>query len=57
MDNDKNLESYKTYRLILLEWFTIIAVILGCFGYLTYKIEKQDDRTDRLYEMFLDLLK
>lgn len=53
----KNFEVYKTHKLILMEWVTTIAVVIGCFGYLTYKIEKQADRTDRLYEMFIDLLK
>lgn len=57
MENKENFESYKTYRLIIVEWITTIAVLLGCFGYLTFKIEKQADRTDRLYEMFIDLLK
>ena len=57
MDNEKSFEAYKTYRLIFVEWITTIAVLLGCFGYLTYKIEKQADRTDRLYEMFIDLIK
>jgi hypothetical protein len=57
MQDDRSFEAYKTYRLILVKWITTIAVLLGCFGYLTYKIEKQADRTDRLYEMFIDLLK
>lgn len=57
MKDDRTFEAYKTYRLILVEWITTIAVLLGCFGYLTFKIEKQADRTDRLYEMFIDLIK
>lgn len=57
MQNDKNFETIRTYRLIFIEWVTTIAVLLGCFGYLSYKIEKQSDRSDKLYEMFIDLLK
>jgi hypothetical protein len=44
----------KTGKLILVEWITTLAVFLGCFGYLAHKIDRQSDRTDRLYEMFLD---
>ncbi len=40
-----------------IEWISTIAVFITCFAYLSYKIEKQADRTDRLYEMFIDLLK
>lgn len=53
----ENSDSSKTYRLIFTEWITTIAVIIGCFGYLAYKIEKQADRTDHLYEMFIELVK
>lgn len=51
------IEATKTNRIIYIEWISTIAVFLSCFGFLTYKIEKQSDRTDRLYEMFIDLLK
>jgi hypothetical protein len=47
----------KTGRLILVEWITTIAVFIACFAYLAHKIDRQSDRTDRLYEMFIDLLK
>ena len=63
MQNDPNppdlrsIEIAKTYKLIFTEWITTIAVILGCFGYLAFKIEKQADRTDHLYEMFIDLVR
>jgi hypothetical protein len=58
----------KTHRLIIAEWATLLSVFLGCFIFLFYKIEKQAERTDhifeiqsnrsdRLYEMFIDLIK
>jgi len=53
----ENTNQMKTYKLIVTEWITTIAVFVTCFGYLSYKIERQADRTDRLYEMFIDLLK
>ena len=40
-----------------LEFVAIISVFLACFGYLAYKIDHQSERTDRLYEMFIELLK
>lgn len=52
-----NKDTSQTYKLIFTEWITTIAVIIGCFGYLAYKIEKQADRTDHLYEMFIELVK
>lgn len=51
------MEDSKTYKLVVVEWISTIAVILSCFGYLAYKIEKQADRTDHLYEMFIELVK
>lgn len=50
-------EEFKTYKLIITEWITTIAVFVTCFAYLSYKIEKQADRTDKLYEMFIELVK
>ena len=47
----------KTYKIIIVEWITIISTFLTCFVYMINKMEKQCDRTDRLYEMFIDLLK
>lgn len=47
-----------------MEWITILTSVLACFGILYWeikaldgKIDKQSERTDRLYEMFIDLLK
>lgn len=39
------------------EFFTLLLTLLGGFFILDAKIEKQSSRTDRLYEMFIDLLK
>ncbi len=52
-----NKEESKTYKLIVVEWITTLSVFIMCFVYLSNKIEKQCDRTDKLYEMFIDLLK
>ncbi len=57
MDNEANISAAKTHRLIIAEWVTLISVFLGCFLFLLYKIEKQSERTDHLYEMFIDLIK
>ena len=54
---NENTNQMRTYKLILTEWITTIAVFVTCFGYLTYKIERQAERTDHLYEMFIELLK
>ena len=47
-----------------MEWFqtlTIIITILGINGYMLTRFDnamsKQTERSDRLYEMFIDLLK
>jgi len=50
-------EQSKTNRLIFVEWITTISVFIICFCFLANKIEKQSDRTDKLYEMFIELLK
>jgi hypothetical protein len=47
----------KTSKLILIEWISTIAIFIACFGYLAHKIDRQSDRTDRLYEMFIELIK
>ena len=61
--------SEKTREIIHhLEWFTVLATILGGFFLLSNRMDnmdqrshdmmqKQSERTDRLYEMFVDLLK
>lgn len=46
----------KNSKIIIIEFISTIAVFLTCFGYLTYKIERQSERTDRLYEMFIELV-
>ncbi len=43
------------------EWVVVLVTLLGGFYLLDGKIERQSERqgqrTDRLYEMFIDLLK
>ena len=39
------------------EWITIMVTLIGGFYILDGKIDRQSSRTDRLYEMFIDLLK
>ena len=39
------------------EWVVVLVTLLGGFYLLDGKIERQGERTDRLYEMFIDLLK
>lgn len=39
------------------EFVTILLTIIGGIYMLDAKIERQSARTDRLYEMFIDLLK
>lgn len=39
------------------EWLTLFITLIGGFYLLDGKIERQSQRTDRLYEMFIDLLK
>jgi hypothetical protein len=39
------------------EFIILLVTLLGGFYILDGKIERQGDRTDRLYEMFIDLLK
>jgi hypothetical protein len=39
------------------EWVVVLITLLGGFYLLDGKIERQGSRTDRLYEMFIDLLK
>jgi hypothetical protein len=58
-ENIQNAEriGFKINRLIIVEWVSILAVFITCFAYLAHKIDRQSERTDRLYEMFIDLLK
>ena len=46
------------------EWATTLGVFIACFIFLhnqinalDQKIERQSARTDKLYEMFIDLIK
>lgn len=37
------------------EWVVVLITLLGGFYLLDGKIERQGQRTDRLYEMFIDV--
>lgn len=37
------------------EWVVVLVTLLGGFYLLDGKIERQGQRTDRLYEMFVDV--
>lgn len=57
-------EYQKIPKIILIEWVSILAIFISCFLFLFHemkhiesKIDQQSNRTDRLYEMFIDLLK
>lgn len=39
------------------EFVVLLVTLIGGFYLLDGKIERQSSRTDRLYEMFIDLLK
>ena len=39
------------------EFFTLLFAIIGGFIVLDNKIERQSQRTDRLYEMFIEIVK
>lgn len=39
------------------EWISIIATFIVCFVFLFYQNQVQSSRTDRLYEMFIELIK
>lgn len=61
MENTKRGILHKT---VLIEWITLLGALFTCFGLLyselkslDSKIDRQGARTDRLYEMFIDLLK
>jgi len=47
----------RTQILIITEWVTILGTLIACFIFLNGQIQQQSTRTDRLYEMFIDLLK
>lgn len=50
MEQTKNLTSH-------IEFMVLLITLIGGFYLLDGKIERQSDRTDRLYEMFIDLIK
>lgn len=39
------------------EWVILLFTLIGGFYMIDGKIERQSSRTDRLYEMFIDLIK
>jgi hypothetical protein len=39
------------------EWIAVMVAIMGGFFMLNAKIDQQSARTDKLYEMFIDLVK
>lgn len=54
----------KTYKTLIFEWASLATLVLGSFLFLhnqinnlEQKIERQCGRTDKLYEMFIDLIK
>ena len=38
-------------------WLSLMFTLIGGFYILDAKIERQGERTDKLYEMFIDLVK
>ncbi len=40
-----------------MEFMVLLVTLLGGFYLLDGKIERQSERTDKLYEMFIDLVK
>ena len=50
-----NDEKFKPW--FFAEWISIIGTFLVCFVFLFYQNQIQSQRTDRLYEMFIDLIK
>lgn len=65
----ENMENHSTTnRLIIVEWLTLAAIFVGCFLFLHSEMKgincnlqdrmlAQEHRTDRLYEMFIELVK
>lgn len=52
----------KTLKVVIFEWASLAALVIGCFMFLynqidglDQKIDRQSTRTDRLYEMFCSL--
>lgn len=42
---------------IHMEFVVLLVTLIGGFYFLDGKIERQGERTDKLYEMFIDLIK
>lgn len=64
----ENSNRGKLHRTVLIEWISILGAVVTCFWILFSEIrsldskidrnsEVQSARSDRLYEMFIDLLK
>lgn len=51
------MEKSQANWFVHVEWVVVLITLLGGFYMLDGKIERQSQRTDRLYEMFIDLLK
>ena len=47
----------KIKSFVHIEFAVILITLLGGFYLLDSKIERQGERTDKLYEMFIDLIK
>ena len=45
---------FTTKNIIIAEWVTTIAVFLGCFIYLANKIDRQSERSDELYKLYVE---
>lgn len=64
----ENEDLKKTRSWILSEWITLMGTVIVCFSFLYHKIETQGEssdrkfeiqgaRTDKLYEMFYEVVK
>ena len=42
---------------IHIEWALLMITLIGGFYLIDAKIDRQSERTDRLYEMFIDLVR
>ena len=47
----------KSKATIFFEWISIVAPVLACSMFLHGEIKDERHRSDRLYEMFIDLIK
>ena len=51
------METNRMTWIVHVEWIAVMTAIIGGFYFLDAKIERQSARTDKLYEMFIDLVK